>query len=140
MAKNFLDLQAPLMEPPRFFGRSISLSALIAVMGLTLSLLLFYLVRQEVNLFLGQSLEKSFLKETENVQSSIENDEHLIGSLAGLLAINPDITGAELYPFVSAADLKKNTVSKIYIANVNGKDVHLVRELLNTIEIDSKDF
>jgi len=140
MAKNFLDLRAPLMEPPRILGRSFSLSALIAAIGLTLSLLLFYLVRQEVNTFLGQSLEKSFLTETEDVQTKIENDEHLIGSLAGLLAINPDITGAELYPFISAADLEKNTVSKIYIANVDGKDVHIVRELLNTIEIDAQDF
>lgn len=134
------NINAPLLEQPHLLGRAFNLSALIAVIGLILSLLLFYLVRQEVNTLLAQKLEKSVVQVIEDMQQKVGNDEHLIGSLAGLLAINPDVEREELYPFINAAELDKNTIEYIYLATVTGKTVQLEREILNHSSLEEAQF
>jgi PAS domain S-box-containing protein len=140
MKKPVSDMNTPLMGAPHILGRAFSLSALIAVIGLILSLLLFYLVRQEVNTLLAQKLEKSVVQIIEDLQQKVGNDEHLVGSLAGLLAINSDVTREDLYPFINAAELEKNTIEYIYLANVLGKHVGLDREILNYSPLEETPF
>jgi PAS domain S-box-containing protein len=131
MTKPIHDMNPRLMESPHLWGRTFNLSALIAVIGLVMSLLLFYLVRQEVNTFLAQKLEKSVVQVVETLQQTVGNNEHLIGSLAGLLAINPDISREDLDPFINAAELDRNSIDYIYMAGVNGRAVQVEREILN---------
>lgn len=131
MSKDTTDIHAPLLEPSRLLGRSFGTSAIIAVIGIVLSFLLFYLVRQEVNTFLAQKLEKSVIQVMEGLQQRTGNDEHLIGALAGLLAINPNVPREELYPYIDAAELEKNTIEYIFLAVVSDKKVALERKLID---------
>lgn len=140
MTKPVSNVNTPLMGTPRFLGHAISLSALIAFIGLTLSLLLFYLVRQEVNNLLAQKLEKSVIQNVDDLQQKVGNDEHLIGSLAGLLALNSDIAREDLYPFINAAELDKNTIEYIYLASVNNKQVTIDREVMSNTPLDEQPF
>jgi len=131
MMKATPETDAPLFEPLRLWGRTVSLSATVGVVGLILSLLLFYLIREEVDAFLAQQLAQPVVQSIEGLQQKIGNDEHMVGSLGGLLAINADLSKSELYPFINAADLDKNTIEHIYLAFVTGKETQVDKEILD---------
>ncbi len=112
-------------------GQPLNLSAVVATIGVIFSLLLFYLVRQEVNGLLAQKLQRSVIQEIEDLQQQIGNNQHLVGSIGGLLALNPDLTRDDLRPFIDAADLNKNSIDHIYLAYVTGRQVRLANEVLD---------
>lgn len=116
-------------EPPRLLGWTFSLSAAVAVVGLVLSFLLFYLLREEVDSFLANQRGQSVLQSVEHVQSKLENDEHLVGFMAGLLAINADLARDDLKQFINAADLGGNTIERVLLASTKDKDVQLGEEV-----------
>ena len=140
MHRNIPDTVTPLFAQPKILGRAFSLSAMVLVIGLILSLLLFYLVRLEANNSLAQELDHSIVQEIENLQQKIGNDEHLVGSLAGLLAINADMTKDDLRPFITVADLDNNTIEHMYLAMVIDKQVHIQNEVLDHSPQDAPPF
>ncbi len=140
MNKPLSDIHSPLMGTPRFLGRTFSLSALIAVIGIAFSLLLFYLVRQEVDTLLAQKLEKPIVKLAEELQQKVTNDEHLVDSLAGLLAINSDISRDDLYSYINASSRERNNIEHVYLATVNDKKVQIERELFDHSSLDEAPF
>lgn len=120
---------------PRQFGRNLDL--LVAALGAGIALLVFYLVRTEVDTFLAHRLEDSVMSSVEHMQRQVDDDQYLIGSMAGVITFNPALNTDDLGRFVIAADHGKSRVQHIYTASVTGKQVSNISEILNRAPIGS---
>src|ERR1700722_17188303 len=123
MAEKITTLPQP-FAPPRLLGATLNLLFAIAGVGIVISSLLFFLVRQEVNTFLTHQLEKSVLRSIEHLQQQVEEDQYLVGSLAGLLAVNDSLNNEDLQHFIAASDHDQSTIDHIYSASVEDGKVH----------------
>ncbi len=130
MTEKITSLPQPFAQP-RLLGATLNFLFAIAGVGIVISLLLFFLVRQEVNAFLTHQLEKSVLRSIEHLQQQVEEDQVLVGSLAGLLAINDNLNKEDLQQFITASDHDQSTIDHIYSVLVDDGKVHMVDELLD---------
>lgn len=121
------------------FGATGLLSVLF-VLGATLSLLLFYLVQDEVDGIFVNELEQPVIREINHAQRRVEYDMHLIGALTGMLTINAELSKDDIAKFVDTAKLADSAVEHVVLANVNAGKVEYKQEILDRSSSDTVPF
>lgn len=143
------DIATPLTNQdfaaPRLFGRVFNLLFMIGMIGVLLSALLFYLAHTEVNAFLSHQAVQPVMISTAHLQQRIDDDQHLVGALAGLLAVNADLNRTELREFTETAGLAASGIEHVYLASLNATTdatpaAHINGEILNHAAPDSVAF
>jgi PAS domain S-box-containing protein len=123
-----IETAAPLTQPfesPRLFGRALSLSASIALIGIALSGLLFFLMKQETDFFLTHQLERAVSERIDTLQDNINHDEALASAVAGFLAINQSASPEDLRRFIDVAGVGTHFLEHISVVPVVGRDVNM---------------
>jgi PAS domain S-box-containing protein len=123
--------------PPRIFGRTFNLSITIIAIGLTLSLLIFLLVREEIGAFLTHEMEKPVVEEINHVRQMLDAGAHLTKALAGVLAIDPELNASDVRKFVDVADLKNSGLDYVYLMTVGDGDLRVDDPLFVHVPTDT---
>ena len=121
---------SPSFDLPPVVGATRRFLIGIAAGGVVVSLLLFYLVRQEVNLFLTQQLEESVVQAISELQQQANQDQSLIEALAGLLVIYPDVPPDRLRQFVAISDRDESMIEMVYLAAVENDHIERMSSVL----------
>ena len=132
-----------ILEPfhsPKLFGRRYSLPTLAMIAGLVVTGFLFFLVRDDIDSFLTQTSEKSVIQDISHIQHTINENQYLIGSLAGLLAINGDVSKDDLSQFIATADVQDNTIRYLYLATLHDRQIVFGEKIINQSQKDEVPF
>ena len=113
------------------FARLLDLRLVVAAVGVGISLMIFSLVEEQASAFLSQRLEQTVLPSVQHMQQQVEDDQYLVGSVAGALALNPNLTADDLRFFVTASAHDESMVEHLYVATVAGKRVEAMTRLLD---------
>jgi PAS domain S-box-containing protein len=103
----------------------------IAVAGVVLSIVLFSLVRQQVDDFLSSQLEQSVVQAVSHLQQQVGRDESLVESLSGVLVLDPEISAEKVRQFVSIASRNESTVEMVYLASIESDDIRKLSEVIH---------
>jgi PAS domain S-box-containing protein len=125
---------------PNFFGRPFDLLTAVAFLGIFFSLLVYYLVRTQTDIFLVHRLDDSVMPAVQHLQQQIEDDQYLVGSVAGALTIDPNLTLGNLRTFITATAHDKSTVEHLFIVTVVDRKPHSINELLDRSRPDVSPF
>jgi PAS domain S-box-containing protein len=136
-----LPLDAQAAPHRRYSVGAISLLSVVFGLGMTLSLLLYYLVRQEVDGIIVNELGQPVVQEINHAQRRIEYDKNLVGALAGMLAVNADLTKDELSQFIDTASLAESAVEHVYLASINtNREIRFQDEILDRSSLETSAF
>lgn len=124
------DILEPL-HSPRLFGRTFSLSVFVVIIGVVLTAFLFFLLKTEVDTFRMQASEKSVAQSISQLQHKLNEDQHLMGSIAGLLAVNADLSKDDLRQFIATANLQDHTLEVLYLVTLRDKDVRFGEKIID---------
>jgi PAS domain S-box-containing protein len=116
------------------------LLVLLLILGMTLSLFLYFLIQDEVDGVFVNELGQPVLREITRAQRRVEYDKHLVGALAGMLAINADLSKDEISKFIETVYVTDSTVEHVYLASVKDGASVLHEEILNRSLIESEPF
>jgi len=108
------EFQSPI-NAPLLAARSQRFFTIVTIIGVVISLMQFVLVRLETDRYLNNQLEQNVEKNINRLQQQINQDHYLVETVAGMRAINPDISSAALDRFVSILDRKQSNVWFIYL-------------------------
>lgn len=124
---------APAAQPQGgAFARSgMGLLAVLFVLGLILSVLLFYLFRDVVDGIFINELEQPVIREISHAQDRIEYDVQLVDALAGLLEINAEVPKPQIAKFADTINFSNSAVAYIYLATVKDAKTIAYEEILN---------
>lgn len=120
----------PVNPSPRHAGVVLLLFVLFLV-GAILSLLFFYLIRNTVDGIFISELQQPVLHEISHAEHRIEYDTHVVGALAGMLAVNPGLSKDDVAKFIDTANLTDSAIEHVYIATVNGDKLTYKQEILD---------
>jgi hypothetical protein len=123
--------RAPLAEASAFSISATGLLVLLLGIGATLSVFLFYLIQNEVDGIFVNELGQPVVRDINRAQDRIEYDKHLVGALAGMLAININLTKDDVAKFVSSVDLADGAIEHVYLAAVKDGAVNFQGEILD---------
>jgi PAS domain S-box-containing protein len=97
--------------------RALILLGFIGCVGVGVSGLLFFVIKEEVEKVFISELGQPVLSEVRLAQTRMRYDMHLIGAIAGLMAVNPKVTKNDVRTFIEAAGRVESTLEHIYVAN-----------------------
>ncbi|MDD3287621.1 MAG: ATP-binding protein [Alphaproteobacteria bacterium] len=114
---------------PPVLGATRWLLGAIAIGGAVITMLMFFLVRQEVSAFLTNQVEQFVTQGISHLQQQINQDQYFVEALSGVLVINPDISADRLRNLFSIADRDESTIEFVYLATIEGGKVRKIGEV-----------
>ena len=131
---------APVKKKSGLVFDATSLLVLMFALGATLSFLLFYLIQNEVDGIFVNELEQPVIREINHAQRRVEYDMHLVGALAGMFELDPDLTREEVLKFIDTAKLADSAVEHVVIAGMNANKIEYRQEILDRAGDDKLPF
>ena len=128
------------IHAPRLLGRAFDVPTLVIVGGLCIAVIVFFLLHTEVNTFRQQVARESITQEVMELQHTINENQNLMGSLSGLIAITSDLSSNDLHQFILMAGIQKNALEHIYLVAQHDKEMKFSNPLFNQSKDDSPAF
>ncbi len=110
-------------EEPRLFGRRLRPSTVVRVLGIVVTIFLFFLIHDQVRVFLAQNSEKVAGQNVGQIQREVRENQYLMGALAGLQAIDGEVTADDFHNFSDMTNIHNHVFQGLYTSSLDNQGV-----------------